>query len=153
MGDDTGAARADGDRVAAVVRYRARGWSSGVEIEGRESALWTFRDGKVVRYEWFHGPEDAFRAAGLKTLSRVVAVKAGGHQANRCSTRLRGSQASAFKTAAFRAKEHSANLAVARRKATGRDCCSTRNERLRLRPRQYGSLTDSKRRLTVPTKT
>lgn len=50
-----------------VVRYRARGWSSGAEIEGRESALWTFRDGKVVRYEWFHGPEDAFRAAGLKT--------------------------------------------------------------------------------------
>jgi hypothetical protein len=23
------------------------------------------RDGKVVRYEWFHGPDDALEAAGL----------------------------------------------------------------------------------------
>ncbi len=29
------------DRVAVVVRYRARGRSSGAEIEGRESAFWT----------------------------------------------------------------------------------------------------------------
>jgi uncharacterized protein len=53
------------DRVIAVVRYRARGRSSGLEVEGVESALWTLRDGRVVRYEWFHGPDDAFRAAGL----------------------------------------------------------------------------------------
>jgi ketosteroid isomerase-like protein len=53
-----------GDSVVAVVRYRTRGRGSGVEIEGRESALWTFRGGKVVRYAWFHGVEDAFEAAG-----------------------------------------------------------------------------------------
>jgi ketosteroid isomerase-like protein len=52
-----------GDSVVAVVRYRTRGHGSGVEIEGRESALWTFRNGKVIRYEWFHGPEDAAAAA------------------------------------------------------------------------------------------
>ena len=51
-----------GDQVVAVVRYSARGRGSGVEVEGTESSLWTFRDGKVVRYEWFHGPEDAFKA-------------------------------------------------------------------------------------------
>jgi ketosteroid isomerase-like protein len=51
-----------GDRVAVVVSYRARGRSSGIEVEGRESALWTLRDGKVVRYEWFHGPDDAQKA-------------------------------------------------------------------------------------------
>ena len=39
-----------GDNVAVVVRYRARGRESGVEVDGRESALWTLRDGKVVRY-------------------------------------------------------------------------------------------------------
>jgi ketosteroid isomerase-like protein len=54
-----------GDDVVAVVHYRTRGKGSGVEIEGRESALWKLRDGKVVRYEWFHGADDAFAAAGL----------------------------------------------------------------------------------------
>jgi ketosteroid isomerase-like protein len=51
--------RAEGDQVAVVVRYRARGRSSGVEVEGRESALWTLRDGKVARYAWFHEPTEA----------------------------------------------------------------------------------------------
>ena len=57
--------RARGEQVAVEVRYRARGRGSGLEVEGRESALWTIRDGKVVRYQWFHEPRDAFRAAGL----------------------------------------------------------------------------------------
>jgi ketosteroid isomerase-like protein len=54
-----------GDQVAVVVGYRARGRASGVEVEGRESALWTLRDGKVRRYAWFHEPADALEAAGL----------------------------------------------------------------------------------------
>jgi ketosteroid isomerase-like protein len=57
--------RAVGDQVAVVVRYRARGRGSGVEVEGCESALWTLRNGKVVRYAWFHEPADALEAAGL----------------------------------------------------------------------------------------
>jgi ketosteroid isomerase-like protein len=55
-----------GDQVAVVVRYRSRGRTSGVEVEGRESALWTLRDGRAVRYEWFHGPEDALEAVALR---------------------------------------------------------------------------------------
>ena len=55
-----------GERVAVVVRYRVRGRASGVDVEAYESALWTVRDGKVVRYEWFHGPNDALEAAGLQ---------------------------------------------------------------------------------------
>jgi len=43
-----------GNKVAVVVAYRAR---------GRESALLTLREGKVVRYEWFHDPADARSAA------------------------------------------------------------------------------------------
>ena len=58
--------RAVRDQVAVVVRYRARGRGSGVEVEGRESALWTLRDGKVLRYAWFHEPADALEAAGVK---------------------------------------------------------------------------------------
>jgi ketosteroid isomerase-like protein len=53
------------DQVAVVLRYRARGRASGVVVEGRESALWTLRDGRVVRYAWFHDPDDALSAIGL----------------------------------------------------------------------------------------
>ena len=52
-----------GAQVVAVVRYTARGRGSGVEVEGRESALWTLRGGKVVRYKWFHDAADAAEAA------------------------------------------------------------------------------------------
>ena len=48
-----------------MVRYRARGRGSGVALEGRESALWTLRDGKVTRYAWFHEPAEALEAAGV----------------------------------------------------------------------------------------
>jgi ketosteroid isomerase-like protein len=58
--------RAVGHQVAVVVRYRARGRGSGIEVEGRESALWTLRDGKVARYAWFHEPADALEAVGLR---------------------------------------------------------------------------------------
>jgi ketosteroid isomerase-like protein len=51
-----------GERVAVVVRYRAHWRTSGVDVAAHESALWTVRDGKVVRYEWFHGPNDALEA-------------------------------------------------------------------------------------------
>jgi ketosteroid isomerase-like protein len=54
------------NQVAVVVRYPARGRGSGIEVEGRESALWTLRDGKVVRYAWFHEPADALEAVGLR---------------------------------------------------------------------------------------
>ena len=57
--------KAVGDQVAVVLRYQARGRGSGVEVGGRESALWTLRDGKVIRYAWFHGPGDALEAAEL----------------------------------------------------------------------------------------
>jgi ketosteroid isomerase-like protein len=58
---DVEAMSAQGEDVAVVVRYRALGRASGVEVVGRESALWTVRDGRVVRYAWFHGDGDAGR--------------------------------------------------------------------------------------------
>jgi uncharacterized protein len=56
-----------GDRVAVVLRYRARGRGSGVEVSGRMSALWTVRDGKAVRFEWFHGASEALEVVGCRS--------------------------------------------------------------------------------------
>jgi ketosteroid isomerase-like protein len=53
------------DQVAVVLRYRARWRRSGIEVESRESALWTLREGKVARYAWFQEPDEALEAAGL----------------------------------------------------------------------------------------
>jgi ketosteroid isomerase-like protein len=55
-----------GENVAVALRFRARGRASGLEMEGSQSGLWTIQDGKVVRYEWFHDPADAFKALGRK---------------------------------------------------------------------------------------
>jgi ketosteroid isomerase-like protein len=52
------------DQVAVVYRYEAQALTSGVRLEGHESALLTLRDGKIVRYEWFHEREDALKAVG-----------------------------------------------------------------------------------------
>jgi uncharacterized protein len=52
-----------GDRVAVPVRQRARGGSSGVELEIRIGHLWTVDEGKIVRLEVFPAREDARKAA------------------------------------------------------------------------------------------
>lgn len=54
-----------GDRVLVFATFRARGRGSSVDLEKFEPHLWTFRDGKVVRFEWFSDRTEALRAAGL----------------------------------------------------------------------------------------
>jgi ketosteroid isomerase-like protein len=44
---------------------RARGRDSGALIEVDEQHLWTFRDGRILRFQWFHDAVEARRAAGL----------------------------------------------------------------------------------------
>ena len=64
--------RTAGDQVVVVIRYRMRVHGSRAEVEARESALWTLRDGKVVRYAWFHEPADALEAAGLGRVGELA---------------------------------------------------------------------------------
>jgi ketosteroid isomerase-like protein len=52
-----------GDRVAVPIRQRARGGSSGVEVEIRIGHLWTVQGGKIVRLEVFPARKDAEKAA------------------------------------------------------------------------------------------
>jgi ketosteroid isomerase-like protein len=55
-----------GERVVSVSRYRARGRRSGLEIDGPiQFGIWTIRDGKITRVEWFDSREEAIEAAGL----------------------------------------------------------------------------------------
>jgi ketosteroid isomerase-like protein len=52
-------------RVLWHTTFRARGRDSGAQIEVEEQHLWTLRDGKILRIQWFHDAEEARRAAGL----------------------------------------------------------------------------------------
>jgi ketosteroid isomerase-like protein len=53
-------------RVVLVARVSARGKGSGVDVERREGIMWTIRDGKTVRIDYFSSPDEALEAAGLR---------------------------------------------------------------------------------------
>ena len=55
-----------GDQVVVVAKMRGRGRESGVDFEVWLSYVFTFRDGKAARFEWFNSPTQAFEAAGLR---------------------------------------------------------------------------------------
>ena len=54
-----------GDRVLWHTIFCARGRDSGAHIEIEEQHLWTLRDGKILRIQWFHDVDESRRAAGL----------------------------------------------------------------------------------------
>jgi ketosteroid isomerase-like protein len=55
-----------GTSVVAEVTFRGRGRASGAELEHAEAHTWTFRDGRVVRFEWGRNLADALKAVGLE---------------------------------------------------------------------------------------
>jgi uncharacterized protein len=57
----------NGDKVLVTVTFRATGRGSGASAEQDEAHVWTFNEGKVVRFQWFHGRDQAkaLKAAGL----------------------------------------------------------------------------------------
>ena len=54
-----------GQRVISLVITRGRGRSSGVDSEFRQYGVWTIRDDKIARIDWFYSREEALKAAGL----------------------------------------------------------------------------------------
>ena len=52
-------------RVLWHTVFCARGRDSGAAIEVDEQHLWTMRDGKILRLQWFHDAEEAREAADL----------------------------------------------------------------------------------------
>jgi uncharacterized protein len=55
-----------GDQVAVVVKVRFRPEGSTAELELRNGAVWTIREGTVVSVRLFAKPEEALEAAGLQ---------------------------------------------------------------------------------------
>jgi ketosteroid isomerase-like protein len=53
-------------RVVLLARLSARGKGSGVEVERREGIMWTIRDGKTVRIDYYSSPDEALEAAGVE---------------------------------------------------------------------------------------
>ena len=54
-----------GDRIVALVRFRALGKGSGVRVEGGvDGHVWTVRDGRAVAVELYQGTREALEAVG-----------------------------------------------------------------------------------------
>ena len=56
---------ASGSSVVLVVREQGRGKASGARVERKWAQVWTFRRGRIIRWELFSDKADALEAAGL----------------------------------------------------------------------------------------
>ena len=54
-----------GERVVMVFRMKATGLGSGVAIERQDAMVFTVRDSKVVRVDYYNNKEEAFEVVGL----------------------------------------------------------------------------------------
>jgi ketosteroid isomerase-like protein len=55
-----------GDRVVAILRVHAKGRGSGVDIERLDGAVWTLREGKLIRLDYYGSKAAALEAVGLR---------------------------------------------------------------------------------------
>ncbi len=53
-----------GDRAAALVNFRIRGRASGADASREQGMVFTVRDGKIVRFEWWPNHRDTLAAVG-----------------------------------------------------------------------------------------
>ena len=54
-----------GECVVVILRMKATGAASGIEIERQDGIVYRVRDGKVARLDYFNSAEQALAAAGL----------------------------------------------------------------------------------------
>ena len=54
-----------GERVIAVLHVHAKGRQSGVDVERIDGAVWTLRNGRCVRLDYYGSKEQALEAVGL----------------------------------------------------------------------------------------
>lgn len=56
----------NGDVAVVVGALRGHIRGPGMAVEAQHAQIWTFRDGRVVRMEWFNGHAAALQAAGVR---------------------------------------------------------------------------------------
>jgi ketosteroid isomerase-like protein len=54
-----------GERVVLLATMHVRGRGSSAEVAIQLGHIWTIREGKAVRFEWFNDADQALEAAGL----------------------------------------------------------------------------------------
>ena len=54
-----------GNRVVSLFRIRAVGAGSGVAVERGDGMVWTIRDGKLARLDYFNDQAEALEGAGV----------------------------------------------------------------------------------------
>jgi ketosteroid isomerase-like protein len=54
------------DRVLVLTTFVVHGRGSGVDHRQPQGYLWTLREGRAVRFEWFNSHDEALEAAGLR---------------------------------------------------------------------------------------
>jgi ketosteroid isomerase-like protein len=57
--------REAGDRVLVTATFTASGAISGVEVNATRHHVWTLREGRPWRFEWFESHAEAIEAAGI----------------------------------------------------------------------------------------
>jgi ketosteroid isomerase-like protein len=57
-------------KVVLIARLSARGRGSGVSVERLDGVVWTIRDAKTVRLDYYNTPAAALDAAGLRKEAR-----------------------------------------------------------------------------------
>ncbi|MGH2974305.1 MAG: nuclear transport factor 2 family protein [Solirubrobacterales bacterium] len=55
-----------GDRVVSLFRVKAVGAGSGIPVERDDAIVWTFRDSRLVRIDYFNDQGTALEAAGMR---------------------------------------------------------------------------------------
>jgi ketosteroid isomerase-like protein len=53
------------DRVVVAIRERGRPRGATIELDQLFGVVYTLREGKIARMEWYDSPADALKAAGL----------------------------------------------------------------------------------------
>ena len=58
-----------GDRLVSIHRVRGKARHTGIEAEGPVAYVWTFRGGKVIRFESFRVPDEALETSASRSSS------------------------------------------------------------------------------------
>jgi hypothetical protein len=99
-----------GDRVVSLFRLRAVGAGSGAAVERRDGIMWTFRDDKLFRVDYFNDQDEALEAVGLRDQSLTHPTRSGREPHLAAGVRLQRTSASSAPAPARRSPFAESNV-------------------------------------------